>query len=447
MTNNISITGLGSGMDTASIVDALVKAQGAPIDRLSSQVSVVNAQKNTLSTLATHLTTLASKADAMKSAVNLRSNVATSTDTSAVSVAVSGSARAGAFDVVVDQLAMSHRSYSNVVTARDQGGLFGAGSISVQVGSGAAVVVDVTATTTLDDLAASLDNIAGLDASVIYDGSQYRLQVSGTQTGAANAVTLSESGTTLGLADPANLRQAAQNSEFSIDGIDMTRSTNLVDDAFAGVSLSLTKASATPVTINITSDSTGMQTKMKELVEAYNTVVRTIRSQTAVVGANNAGKLSGDSTLASLQRGLSGMMSKQVGAGVFQSFAELGVATQRDGTLTLDSAKLEQALTTNRDAVTSLVASNSTTSYVGLAESLSVLAKDYGGVTGILRSRTTAMDTRIRDMNTQMRQMQARLDAYEQQLNARFAAMESQVNVWKATSSSLSIATNSNNSK
>ncbi len=438
MANNIAITGLGSGLDTQSIVTAMVKAQSAPLTRLNAQVGVVTAQRSTLSTLSSQLSNLATKADAMKSIANLRSNTASTSDVTSVAVAVGGGARPGSFDVTVQQLAAAHRSYSNGVAARDQGGLFGTGNIDIQIGAGAPVSIAVTASTTLDELATAIDGVSGLDANVVYDGSQYRLQISGTQTGAASAVTLSESGTTLGLALAGNRKQAAVDAQFTIDGMAMTRATNLVDDAFTGVSLSLTKVTSTATKVTVTADSTAITAKLTDMVNAYNAVVNTIKAQQSVVGADNSKKLTGDSTLQGLQRSLASMMSTTVGSGPFKSFSELGIATQRDGTITIDTAKLNSALSTNRDAVAGLVASNPATAFVGLAEQIGKIAHSYGDASGILPARVTAMDSRIRTMNSQASQIQARIDAYEQQLNTKFASMESQVNTWKATSSSLS---------
>ena len=440
MTSSVSFSGLGSGLDTSSIVSALVRAQRAPLDRLNSQVSAVTAQKNTLANLASQVATLASKADALKLASNLSSSTATSSDAAVVSVVTGGGARSGSFDVSVQQLAAAHRSYSNAVSARDQAGLFGTGTISLQIGSGQSVSIDVTSSMTLDDVASAIDNTSGFDASVVFDGSQYRLQIAGTQTGAANAVTLSESGTTLGLTEAANLKQAAVDAQFTVDGIPMTRGKNLVDDALPGVSLSLNKVSTTPATVRVTADSTALKGKLQAMVDAYNTVVNTIRSQSAVVGANNGNKLSNDSTLAGLQRSLAGMISTRVGTGRFQTFTELGLATQKDGTLLLDAAKLDAALTNNRDAVVSLVADDPRTGYVGLGAKLGEIAHGYGDAAGVLQSRVRAMGDRLRGMTTQAAQLQTRIDAYEAQLTTRFAAMENQVNGWKATSSSISNA-------
>lgn len=443
---NISITGLGTGMDTKSIVSALVEAQSAPLTRLTKQMSLVKTQKTTLTTLASQLTALASKADAFKNPFNLRSSTATTSDASAVTVAVGSAARAGSFDVSVSTLAAAHRSYSNGFTARDQAGLMGEGTITLQSGS-TSTSIDVTSSMTLDDVAAAIDNLEGIDASVVYDGSQYRLQISGTKTGAANAITLSESGTSMGLADGANLRQAAVDAQFTIDGIAMTRSTNLVDDAFAGVSLSLNKVTTTtPATIKVTADNTALTTKLNDMVTAYNAVVKSINAQASVVGADNSGKLTGDGTLAALQRALQGMFSTSVGSGPFKSFAELGIATQRDGTITLDATKLNAALASNRDGVANLLSSNPSTGFVGLGEQLAKVAHQYGDTTGVLPTRVTQMDSRIRAMTTQASQMQARIDAYEQQLNQKFASMESTVNGWKASSNSISNAFKTNSS-
>src|SRR5262249_3787663 len=160
-------------------------------------------------------------------------------------VSASGAAQPGAYDVNVTKLAKEQRTYSNAFSAN---ALNMSGNLDLAVG-GTSKQIAVTASDTLNTIADKI-NGAGLrvGASVFYDGTNYRLQVRGLDTGAANAVTFGGTGgigDQLGLNVAANTKQSAQDAALTVDGFAITSKTNQVTGAIPGVTLALKEENAT----------------------------------------------------------------------------------------------------------------------------------------------------------------------------------------------------------
>ena len=99
---------------------------------------------------------------------------------------------------------------------------------------------------------------------MFYDGSAYRLQVRGLDTGAANAITFSETGTALDLngtgatASSGKTVQSATDASLTIDGFTVTRPTNQITGVVQGVTLALTSTTSTPATVTVAGDASSL---------------------------------------------------------------------------------------------------------------------------------------------------------------------------------------------
>ncbi|HET9933331.1 MAG TPA: flagellar cap protein FliD N-terminal domain-containing protein, partial [Polyangiaceae bacterium] len=189
MTGTISFGGVGSGMDTEGIVSGLIQADSGPLNALKTKQADTDSAVSVLSNISSLLSTFRSSVNALSDARNVGSYTATSSST-AVAASANGAALPGAYDVEVLALAKEQRNYSQTFSAHD-GALGLSGTLTLQVGSGTAVNVDVKATDTLDDIVNSINGKGGrFTASVFNDGQNYRLQLRGLDTGAANAITI-----------------------------------------------------------------------------------------------------------------------------------------------------------------------------------------------------------------------------------------------------------------
>ena len=169
-TSGISFTGLASGLDTASIVSALVKLESLPIQSMQSKIDKAKSLNALYTKLKTKLETLEDKATALATPGKGFAFTATSSDDKVLTATVTGSALAGAHDVSVTQLAKAGRELGGGV-----GGAIYADSSTTTVGTGNVTITFAGTTTSIDvsgktlNQAASAINDAslGVTASVI----------------------------------------------------------------------------------------------------------------------------------------------------------------------------------------------------------------------------------------------------------------------------------------
>ena len=327
-------------------------------------------------------------------------------------------------------LAQAERTYSDAFSASDGAGLFGTGTLSITVGSEAAVDVTIDGTDTLQSVADKINTSgANVSAGVLFDGTNYRLRVSGNETGAANGITFAEAGTSLGLTVPANEIQAATDAVFTLDGFAMTRSSNTFSDAIDGVKITLEGESpgVEPAVLNVARDPDSLRTKIDELVKAYNDVMGGINAEFAYTGGTESNNtLSGDSTLRSLQDRMRSRVASAVPgtSGKYTTLASIGIESGNDGTLKLDTAKFEAALDDDPNAIADLFSGNGAgiTGFVELFEAdIEVFNDDTDGV---IQGRIDGLEGRSRDIDDQIDRLELRLDKTEERLTQQYAQLE-----------------------
>jgi len=427
----IALSGLASGLDTASIISGLVAAESAPLTALQAQQTTLNGAVSELSTLGTQLSSLSTAAGALSSLATVGSFTATSSS-SAIVAQTSGATQTGTYQVSVGSLASSQRTYS-ASFGSESDALNMNGSFTVQVGSGAAATIDVGAGDSLDSIAAKI-NASGqaVNASIFYDGSNYRMLISGLNTGAANAITFAESGTSLDLngtgatASSGNTVQQATDASVTIDGFTATRPTNQITGVIPGVTLALTQQTSSPVTIQVASDPSTLNTNVQAVVSAYNQVISTIHADAGygTAAANNQ-NLAGDATLRSIAQQLSTTVQGVFGSGSYQTLADAGITLQSDGTLAVDTTKLDAAFTNSPTTVESLFARGALSSTGGAMATLRDLANSFSApTTGLIAVESQGFTEQSNQLNQSITSEQAHITQYQQNLQAEFDAME-----------------------
>ena len=423
-----TFSGIASGIDSASIITSLMNVAKQPISRLQTKQTTNNTMSRKFTDIKTKMSALQTAAKALDTRAEAMVNKVTSSKTDVLSAATAGGASLGSFSVTVNAVAQAERTYTDAFTASDQPGLFAAGTLTIQVGAGTASNISVTASDTLQTVANKI-NSAGLGVTaglVSSDGGNYRLQVSSNKTGTDNAIAFSGAGATeLGLDKVANEFQKAGNAEVMIDNLTVTSQSNAVSGAIPGVTLNvLTKGTSV---VNVDRDPDGLKTKLDAFVKAYNDVTNAINAESAASGGSTpktAGSLSGDGTLRNVQSDLRALMAQSLGDGAtFPTFGAMGIAIQRDGTLSVDSDKLRKAVETDYEAVTSALAGAGGTS--GLMGQVVDTMDPYVRAGGTLATRITNLSDRNRDIDRQISGLQVRLDKYEEGLQRQYASLES----------------------
>lgn len=473
------ITGIGSGMDIDAMVKAISSAEQAPKEsqlkrleaKTTTQLTSLGQLKGAISNFQTALSTLNSPSSFLaRKASSSESNVVTAT--------ASQSAVAGSYKLEVEKLASSSKVALAAVPADDETKL-NAGTLSIKVGGSAAL--DITVDSTNNTLAGVRDAInkagasAGVSATIITDDQGSRLVLSSSKTGDGNDISVvgadadpAEGNVSLGaltysappnladysgetdpayveakatydaqIADPsaAKTLAVAQSAKFTIDGLSVTRESNSVDDVVSGVSFELKSEGTSSVTI--TRDEVGVQGNVKKFVDAYNTLMNFINTETKVTTVTETdapvtGALVGDSSVRSLINSIRSELVSPQGEGAMRALADMGVTTKKDGTLEMDAAKVSKAITSNFEEVAAYFTGDN-----GLASRLGARLKPYTDAGGILESRTDALQGTIDKVDTQKAELAKRITALEERLYKQFNAMDTLVAQLTRTSDSL----------
>ncbi len=437
---SISFGGLASGLDTNAIIDGLVKAESIPLTQIQTHKSNVDAASQTISDISNKMATLKAAALDLSTPTGFSSYSATSSDTSIVA-SVTGAAAAGSFDVQVTQLAKEQRTYSDSQST-SVSPLNMSGALTIQVGSGTTANITVDATDSLTDIATKINQSGQrVGASVIFDGTNYKLQVRGLDTGAANNVTMTETGFSLGLSNPANTVQNAQDAKLSVDGINITRSSNQVTGVLPGVTLALTKTTSSPVTINVNPDATALTTKLQTLVKAYNDIVSASHFAAGYGSTKATNKeLMGDSAIRGALDGLSSYMGNVVPgtSGLYTTLASIGLTKDKDGNLTLDTTKLTAAVQASPTSVAALFVKDPVAGTTGAMQGLmDTVDKLSTNPSSLLATRITALGKESAQLQDDADATQRHIDQYQADLQKRFTDLEVQMSQIKSNGNSL----------
>lgn len=432
MVGTITFGGIGSGMDTESIVSALVKVERTGQSALSSKLDATNSAVSTLSSISSLLSKLKSAADALDTTSEVGSYKATSSG-NGIAVSANGLATPGKYSIKVEKLAKEQRTYSNTIASATTA-LGQSGTLTLAVGAGTPKNISIAAGDKLDDIVGKI-NSAGLrvTASSFFDGTNYRIQLRGQDTGAANAISITETGTTLGFNASGNTKQAAQDAEITLDSFTVKSATNQVSGAIPGVTLALAAETPEALSVTIDSDPEGLKTKVKALVDAYNAVITKVK-ETAGSGGIKAQDevLAGDSTLRSLVSRVSRALQTDIGGtGAYKTLGSVGISLDRFGKLSLDSTKLDKALAADAAGVSKLLAG--TDAAKGVMDTVSEIADAFTARDkGLLTIKSNALGDQTRRLQTRIDREEVRINRYAELLRKQFTQMDTAVAGWNA---------------
>lgn len=467
----LTALGAGSGVDTAGLVQSLVQAQFASKNQqLAKQDSALTAQISSVGKVQSGITSFAT---GLKTLVKGGSLVTqpTSSDASVLTAsALPGAKLAGlAAQVEVTRLATAQIATSaNPFASRSA--TVGTGNLTLTFGTATVADGQQTAFTAgtaapvaiaIDAAHQGLDGIAkainaaaaGITASIVTDADgTARLTLKGP-TGTAQAFTLSgdtpelaalnigvgESATTIGA--------AAGNAQLKLDGVAVERASNTVSDLIDGVKLDLVGAGiGKPVTLGTSTPTAGIQQAVTDFVETYNQLQALLKQETN----STDGALRNDYNATGLTRALRGLtltsLVTDASAGAPTTLSAIGVATNRDGTLSVDTAKLAAALARSPDAVEALFADGTGATGNGLAAALDAISTNAvdKAVTingkiehlGLVGSAAlyTKQQAKVNDAEDQVTKDTA---AYSERLTKQYAASDARVAAYKASQTAL----------
>lgn len=436
----VSVGGLVSGINYDEMITKIIAAESQPITMMQSRQADYNKKISVYGDLSAKLDALKTAADSLRTPSSFYSKMASASDTTVFDATAGSSAAAGNYSITVTALAQAHRIASSTVASEATAVSAGSGNFSFQVGGGAVTTVTVDATTTLAGLRDGINAARGnAEASIIFDGTAYRLILTSRTSGAANAVAVTENATTLALptgpvAGGATL-QTAQDAAFSIDTLAMTRSSNSFADAIGGVTITLKKEGAS--TLSVTNDVPAIRKKIDDFISAYNAVVSLVSTNsTRGASAQAGGAFTGESTARDVVSSLQGLIGARVDGlpEGMRVLSQIGVKTNKDGTLSVDGAALDDKIATDLAGVSDLF--NVAGGIAGRVYDYAVRATN--SATGSIFYRTKGLNITVSNLTDAIAKKQDRLDREETEMRVRFSKLEALLSQLTSQSSYLS---------
>jgi flagellar hook-associated protein 2 len=451
------ISGLASGLDTASIISALMLVDKQPQVRIQQKIVTEQARQQALRDVLTQLKSLTSSYQALTDPGTWQDvQAVTTTDDAHVSVTRTSGAAPGAYTIDVTKLARANQFT----------GSFGVGITTVQADDTLHITtaagttdVDVKAGDTLDTVASKINGTTGVPsyATVLNGKLVLSTKATGVDARITGVTTDGGSGLTFGET------QTAQDAAFTIDGNSYTSASNVVTDAMAGLTLTL-KGTTTNASITVGApapDTAGIQKKLESFVAQYNTTLGFILGKVdekpianPQTDADRAiGVLHSDSGLAGLAGTLRNAFADIVSnpSSAYQALSQVGLSTgvgvgqgdlssdSIDGKLSIDSTKFSAALNSHFSDVKALF-TNVTGSYAseGLAQRLGDILTPWTATSasnGLLNSRIDNEGATIDSLNKQVGDWDVRLALKEEMLQRQFVAMETALSQAQSQSS------------
>ena len=457
----ISSTGIGSGLDVNSIVSQLVAIEKQPLKMLALKATNVQAQISAFGQVQSQFAALTDVATRISVAAVWASRTAVSSNTSSATITAAATATATSFSLDVDALAQSQSVSSAALTP---GTMPGAGTLTLQLGTwsgggaaftaGAApsVNVMVLATDTTSAIATKINAAnTGIVASVFNDGTNERLMLQSKSTGAVSGFRLQSADPALaglvfdpqlkpgaGMASAGIPVQYGLDAKARINGMAVTSPTNTLKDNLPGVTLQLVKVTTTayglpgevkaPVTMSISEDVTPAVKNVSDFVTAYNTLNKSLTDLTKYVASTRtAGLFQGDSSVVGLQNILRNMLGSSSMGASSQRLSDVGLELQRDGSLTINTAKLSTAANNGTTLQQLFTANNSNPLTNGFAIKLRDLGRNVAISGGSVYSKAAALQKTLDTNTTAQTKVNDRATLFEARLRKQYSVLDAQM--------------------
>ncbi|AKH20270.1 flagellar filament capping protein FliD [Sedimenticola thiotaurini] len=435
----ISSPGLGSGLDVTSIVSQLMEVEQQPLTRLYQKEAEAQAQLSAYGTLKGGLSSLQSAMEKLTEADTFQASKASASDSDVLTASSDTDAVNSSYNVTVNRLAQQHKLGSaEFADSATFGGTAG-DELTLTVGSDT-FTLDLSTAMTLSEIQAAINveaNNSGATAGLITgDNGNQTLVLTSESSGYDNRVQLSFGGSLDAntfnfsmLNRDENDQLLADESELdaslTVDGVSITRASNSIDDAIAGLTLDLQATGQ--ANVSITQDSSVAKNAVSGFVNAYNSLKEQL-STLQDSGANS-------SVLRNVENQLRGMLNTSLtGLGSYSYISQLGVTTNADtGKLEFDSDAFETALEDAPDSVTSFFSDEDN----GFAVRLDSILEGFVQSGGTIDSIIDGSNSQIKSIERSVESMESRLEDIEARYLQQFSSLDSLISSMSSTSSYL----------
>jgi len=436
--SSIAFAGLATGLDTAAIVSQLVEIRRAPIYRLQSRKQGYQDEISALGSLKSKLLAFQKAAQNLDTASEFSSLLGTSSDEDVLRVTAGPDSAPGSYNITINSLAVAQKNISQGFDSNLDS--MGEGTITFTV-DGETTDLVLTGYNSVESLANLInDNVEGVNASIVYDGSAtgaYHLILTGDEAGSTNAFTVDTSGLAGGVTPAFSLETAAEDASLTIDGIAVTASTNSPTDVISGLTLDLVAAGTDPIRVEVQRDNDGIAENVKAFVDAYNDLASFYEDQRATEGA-----LRGNPTLRSVFTRIENIFTSSLeeGLGVYSNFASIGITRGEGRQYDFDNDDFVEALNANYGGVRDLLIERD--GNVGKASLVdSAIEALTDSVDGLFKISTKLLNNKIDYADQSIERYERSVESYKVTMERKYAAMEQMVSSLQAQGSYLSSMT------
>ncbi|MBE9528982.1 MAG: flagellar filament capping protein FliD [Proteobacteria bacterium] len=435
-------TGLMSGIDYGTLISQLVGLQRKPIEDLEYDRDQLDKLSSTYDTLDSLVKTLRDAGEAFNETADLNVFTSSSTDETILTASSGSTAGAGTYDLVVTSLAKSHKMIATGVATSTSTISSVTGTFVFNVGTGADQTVNVTATTTLEELRDAINALgSGATASILNDGdpsNPYRLTIKSDTTGTSSDITVVTNDTDLTI----STLQGSANAAFTVDTLSISSESNTVTDVIDGVTLNLLSAdAATTVNVTIARDAGSVRAKVQDILDAYNAVAEYIEENNRY---NTDTKISeplfGEAIARSIKDDIKAVMMSEVTGldSTMNRLVHAGISVDIYGKFSLDSTTFDNALTTDFQNLRNLFVEDST-AYKGFGGLIQDIADEITSYSdGRIKEKQDGISSTIASIDYTTRNKELQLAAYESRIRGEFTALELLLAGMKQQSSYLS---------
>jgi flagellar hook-associated protein 2 len=417
---NGGVFGGSNGINVQLLLDVALAALEAPFVSLQRQQSALQTKTKALQSIQDDINSLTTAVNDLSSASGaVNSLTATSSDSTVLTASADPTALGGTHSIVVNSLATTSSAYTNPVASATTA--IGTGSFQIAVGSQPPVTITVDNTNnTLNGLAAAINGKnAGVTASVINDANGARLALVSNTSGAPGNLTISNDSTGLGF----HQAVTGSNASVVVDGVPINSTSNTLSGVISGATIQLTAAApGRTVSLTLSPDASQATKAINQFVSAWNKVMQDVNLQFAVTSNGAAGgPLEADGTLRGIQNQLlSAVTHSVVGNNGFVNLASIGVNMNNDGTLTINSGTLSNALNNNFSSVHTML-QGTTGVATGLANTLKQITDPSNGAVTL---DLQGFSNENRDLTQQIDTMRSQLLLQQQNLTDQYAKLQ-----------------------
>ncbi len=433
----ITSLGVGSGLDLNGLLTQLQASERQKLTPLTQQQNTQQTKISAYGRLQSAMDRLQESITALNDTSTFRQQTSTVTG-EGVSANAGETANAGRYDINVTQLAKGGSVASNSV-AMDQVLTTAATTLTIDFGAtytngsfdaGAAPLssysLDIAADSTLEDVRDQInaDAESGVTASIVNDGTGYRLALSSKETGKEASV-VGFSGLDQLTMDSATLRPG-QDAELEVNGIAITGTTNRIEGAIQGVTLDISAVSESPVSLVIERDEASLKETIEEFVSTYNEVRSTIDRMTAFNGeGETAGELLGDRTVRTIENRIRRDITDSLGNGDLNRLAQIGIDIDERGRLQIDETTLDEAIATNVEGLTSFFAGE--TEEGGFAGRLNTTLESITADDGIIQVSVDSAERRIENLDERIARTELSIERNIERYRSQFAQLDGMI--------------------